>query len=111
MGRGERVPGDSREVAADVEGLGLGRRREGSGREERGEQEEGERRARSHGEPRFASDSVGRGLVRPFETATEPSRLCVGGRQGGGSDTSRGLSGRSGRAGRLGLRDFRRAGF
>jgi hypothetical protein len=74
MGSGGRVPGDGREVAADVEGLGLGRRREGSGREERGEEEEGgERRARSHGQPRFASGSVGRGLVRAFETATEPA--------------------------------------
>lgn len=77
-GRGDRVvgpsghivPGDGGEVAADVEGLGLGRRREGAGREERGEEEEeGERRDRSHGEWRFASDSV----VRAFETATEPA--------------------------------------
>jgi hypothetical protein len=55
-------------VAADIEGLGLSRRRrEGGDREERGEEEE--RRARSHGESRFASDSA----FRAFEMATEPA--------------------------------------
>lgn len=57
---GHVVPGDGGEVAADVERLGLGRRRDGGGREERGQEEEGERRARSHGESRFAFESVGR---------------------------------------------------
>lgn len=56
---GHIVPGDGGEVAADVERLRLGRRREESDREERAEEEEeGKRRARSHGETRFASLSL-----------------------------------------------------